>query len=80
MGVTNDLRTRLSQHNEDSIGLKKSFARKYNCYYLIYWERHQWIQHAIEREKEIKGWKREKKINLVNQFNPDWHFLNDEID
>ncbi|MEQ6120686.1 GIY-YIG nuclease family protein [Reichenbachiella sp. MALMAid0571] len=80
VGVTNDLRTRLFQHYEDSIGIKKTFAGKYNCYHLVYWERHQWIQHAIDREKEIKGWKRFRKDDLINEFNPDWKFLNDEID
>ena len=80
VGVTNDLRTRLSQHYEDSIGPKKTFAGKYNCCHLVYWERHQWIQHAIDREKEIKGWKRFKKDVLITEFNADWKFLNDEID
>lgn len=79
-GMTNDLRTRLTQHLEDSKGEKKSFAGKYNCYYLIYWERHQYVNHAIEREKEVKGWKRFKKEDLVNSVNPGWRFLNDDID
>lgn len=79
-GMTNDLSTRLQQHREDALGEKKTFAGKYNCYYLIFWERHQYVNHAIEREKEIKGWKRFKKINLINDFNPGWRFLNDEIE
>ncbi|MFK7954022.1 MAG: GIY-YIG nuclease family protein [Ekhidna sp.] len=79
-GVTNDLSIRMKQHYEDSVNEKKSFAGKYNCYHLIYWERHQYIQHAIEREKEIKGWKRFKKIDLINEFNPDWKFLNNYMD
>jgi putative endonuclease len=57
IGMTNDLRTRMLQHKEDALGLKKSWAGKYNCYHLIYWERHQFVEHAIEREKELKGWK-----------------------
>jgi putative endonuclease len=79
-GVTNDLRTRMLQHKEDAHGSKKSWAGKYNCYHLIYWERHQFIEHAIEREKEMKGWKRFKKIDLINEFNPEWRFLNDDLD
>lgn len=59
--MTNDLHTRLSQHKEDADGPKKTFAGKYNCYYLIFWERFQYVNHAIDREKEVKGWRREKK-------------------
>ena len=79
-GVTNDLRYRIWQHEEDSRNSKKSFAGKYNCYHLVYFERYQYIAHAIEREKEIKGWLRKKKEKLINDFNPNWRFLNDEID
>ena len=78
-GITNDLLARLNQHKADANSDKKTFAGKYNCFYLLYWERHQHVNHAIEREKEIKGWKRFKKENLINTFNPEWRFLNDEI-
>jgi len=47
--------------------------------YIIYWERFPWIQHAIEREKELKSWRRPKKEELKKGFNPDWKFLNDEV-
>lgn len=67
-GVTNDLKTRLSEHYQDSIGLKEHFTGKYNCYNLVYFERHQYIEHAIEREKQIKGWLRIKKVNLISEF------------
>ena len=77
-GVTNDLYTRLQYHLEQS-GKKKSFAGRYNCIYLIYWERHHDINHAISREKQIKGWSRKRKENLVEEFNPTWAFLNDQI-
>ncbi|MES2447409.1 MAG: GIY-YIG nuclease family protein [Bacteroidota bacterium] len=77
-GVTNDLETRLIQHRENTEG-KFSFTKKYNCFYLIFFERYQYIQHAIEREKEIKGWKRIKKVKLIEEENPNWRFLNDEI-
>ena len=70
----------MSQHKADALGEKKTFAGKYNCYHLVYWERHQFVNDAIEREKEIKGWKRFKKIKLVEKFNPEWKFLNDELD
>jgi putative endonuclease len=68
------------QHQQDAMDKKKSFAGKYNSFYLVYFERFQYIQHAIEREKEIKGWVRRKKEALINEFNPGWRFLNDELE
>lgn len=79
-GLTNDLLPRLGEHKQDSESGKKHFAGKYNCIHLIYWERFDWIEHAIEREKEIKGWTRIKKEKLIASTNPDWKFLNDEIE
>jgi putative endonuclease len=79
-GVTNDLTRRISEHKKDAEGEKKHFAGKYNVYFLVYWERHQYILHAIEREKQIKGWLRAKKETLISEFNPEWRFLNDELD
>ncbi len=78
IGITNNLFIRLNQHYENR-GHKKTFAGRYFCYLLIYWERFQFIQHAIEREKEMKGWRREKKEQLIHDFNPEWKFLNAEI-
>lgn len=78
-GVTNDLTRRPYEHKVDSIGIKKHFAGKYNCIYLIYFERFQFIEHAIEREKEIKGWRRSKNEELIKSINPEWSFLNDEV-
>ncbi|MFY0598393.1 MAG: GIY-YIG nuclease family protein [Cyclobacteriaceae bacterium] len=75
VGMTNDLKTRIQQHFE-SRGDGKHFASKYYCYNLIYWERFQWVQHAIEREKEIKKWRREKKEALIEMENSNWGFLN----
>ena len=80
VGVTNDLHFRLKEHEMDAKKEKQHFAGKYNCVHLIYWETFQWIEHAIEREKEIKGWSRLKKEKLITEFNPQWRFLNDEID
>jgi len=78
IGVTNDLPTRLQQHYENK-GQQKTFAGRYFCYNLIYWERFDYIQHAIEREKELKKWNRKKKENLINELNPEWRFFNDEV-
>jgi putative endonuclease len=77
-GVTNDLDKRLYEHYF-GINQAESFTSKYKCFYLVWYERHQYINHAIEREKEIKGWIRDKKIKLIEQENPNWTFLNKEI-
>ncbi len=76
-GVTNDLERRLQEHLEHNMNDRKTFAGKYFCYYLVYYEWYQYIQAAIQREKEIKGWLRVKKEKLITSFNPDWRFLND---
>jgi putative endonuclease len=77
VGVTNNLEVRIAQHVEgNSIN---SFTHKYKCYYLIHYERFQYINDAIDREKEIKSWSRVKKNALIETENKDWKFLNDEI-
>ena len=77
-GVTNNLKRRLSEHEANSHEHNKCFTGRYNCYHLIYYERFQRILDAIGREKEIKGWKRNKKENLIREFNPEWRFLNND--
>ncbi len=79
-GVTNALKLRVTQHEDDAKGEKKSFAGRYNAYHLVYYERHQYVLNAIDREKEIKGWKRYKKVALIESINPEWRFLNDDLD
>lgn len=74
-GVTNNIEVRLVQHFQNSVS-SKTHAGKYNCYYLVYLEYHTDINYAIEREKEIKKWRREKKNKLIEQHNPEWEFLN----
>jgi putative endonuclease len=80
-GVTNDLERRLYEHyfGLDNTDKQISFTTKYKCFYLVWYERHQYIQHAIEREKEIKGWLRAKKISLIEEENKNWEFLNKDI-
>ncbi|MBX9785410.1 MAG: GIY-YIG nuclease family protein [Chitinophagaceae bacterium] len=81
VGVTNDLRTRLAQYYHHAQPFThSSFAGKYNAYYLIYYERFGFVEHAIDREKEIKGWRRSKKEELIRSFNPEWKFLNNEVE
>ena len=79
IGVTNDIQKRLSQHYFDSQNAKKSFAGKYNCYYLLYYETFVDINLAILREKQLKGLRREKKDKLISDFNPNWDFLNNDV-
>ena len=79
VGVTNDLNVRTRQHYENR-GDKSTFAGKFYCYNLVYYEHFTHIEHAIAREKEIKKWRREKKAALIESVNPNWRFLNEEID
>ena len=76
IGVTNDLQRRTYEHEN---GLFPGFTQKYNCHFLVYYEHFQNIDDAIVREKELKKWRREKKEKLINEFNADWNFLNNEI-
>lgn len=76
--MTNSLEERIVEHYMDRID-KKHFAGKYNCFYLIFYEDYEYVNDAIAREKEIKGWLRSKKNKLVNEINPGWEFLNEEL-
>ena len=77
-GVTNNLSQRLIEHWMNR-GNLKTFAGKYSCHNLIYYEEFAYIYNAIAREKEIKGWRREKKLKLISSLNPNHFFLNAEI-
>lgn len=76
IGMTNNLKVRLEQHKENIIIGNKTFASKYNLEFLVYYEKYTWVQEAIAREKELKKWRREKKLNLIKEFNPAFEFLN----
>jgi putative endonuclease len=60
-------------------GNPATFAGKYYCYNLIYFEEFAYIYNAIAREKEIKGWRKEKKLKLIRTNNPDLFFQNAEV-
>ena len=77
-GVTNNLEQRLTEHYVNK-GNDETFAGKYHCYYLLFFERYQYIDKAIAREKQIKGWLRKKKEALINEENSEWRFLNEDI-
>lgn len=79
IGVTNNLGLRLQQHKENIENDVKTFASKYNLQFLVYYEKFSWIQLAIAREKELKGWRRDKKIDLIKSFNENFEFLNNRF-
>ena len=74
VGMTNDLERRILQHRENK-GNPETFAGKYYCYNLVYYERHTNANHAVEREKEIKLMNREDKEKLIKEVNPKLLFL-----
>jgi putative endonuclease len=69
IGVTNDLMRRASEHKR---GLIPGFSKRYRTKRLVYFEQCDRIEVAIAREKELKGWRRSKKIALIRSFNPTW--------
>lgn len=75
-GVTNDLLRRTYEHKNKII---KGFTSRYNTHLLVYYEFFDNEIAAITREKQIKDYKRQKKINLINAFNPEWNDLFDTI-
>jgi putative endonuclease len=76
VGVTNNLVRRVFEHRE---GLVEGFTRQYDVKTLVYYEQHATIPLAIQREKNIKHWSREWKIDLIVALNPDWRDLYPDI-
>jgi putative endonuclease len=74
-GVTNDLARRAYEHRNKLVA---GFASKYNITKLVYYEPTNDVISAIEREKQIKGWLRAKKVALIETMNPEWRDLADE--
>ncbi|MFW0716793.1 GIY-YIG nuclease family protein [Pedobacter sp. N23S346] len=73
IGVTSDLYSRIVEHREKKY--PQSFTAKYNCIKLIYYEQFSTITEAIGREKQLKNWRREWKINLIQTQNQNWDDL-----
>ena len=69
IGVTTDIYTRVQQHKN---GKFEGFSKQYNCTRLLYYERHEDISQSIAREKQLKSWRREKKLNLIRTQNPNF--------
>jgi putative endonuclease len=76
MGVTNNLYRRAIEHRE---GRGSGFTSKYRANKLVYYEVYEHVFDALEREKQIKGGSRQKKLDLINAMNPDWRDLFDEL-
>jgi len=76
IGMTNNLKIRLQQHKNNIDTKTKTFASTYNIEYLVFYEKFVWVQEAIAREKELKKWRRDKKLALIRDFNPKFEFLN----
>jgi len=75
-GVTNDLIRRVAEHRA---GTGSQFTKRYNVQKLVYFEPTDDINSAIEREKQIKGGSRQKKIDLIENINPGWNDLLDDL-
>jgi len=75
-GVTNDLVRRVFEHKNQMVD---GFTKRYNLKYLVYYETTNDVHEAIAREKQIKGWLRAKKLQLINSLNPAWKDLSEEF-
>jgi len=73
-GVTNDLLRRVWQHKNKTA---PGFASKYNVVRLVYYDETPNVAAAIAREKQVKGWRRSRKIALIESLNPEWRDLSD---
>ena len=71
-GVTGNILQRVYEHKT---GAFEGFTSRYKLDRLVYWERFQYVHNAIAREKQVKGWKRVKKVQLVVGMNPTWKDL-----
>ena len=69
IGVTSDLIKRIWEHKNDVI---EGFTKQYCVHMLVWFEQHETMESAISREKGLKAWKRDWKLNLIETMNPDW--------
>ena len=73
-GMTNNLEKRVAEHKSGEI---EGFTSQFREGRLVYWESFDDVRKAISREKQIKGWRREKKVALIESINRDWHDLSE---
>jgi putative endonuclease len=76
VGVTSDLIKRVWEHKH---GVVEGFTKRYGVHTLVWFEMHETMESAIQREKTLKGWKRRWKLELIERENPDWMDLYDNI-
>ena len=76
IGVTSDLVKRIWEHKNN---LAEGFTRRYNVHNLVWYELHDNMTSAIEKEKRMKEWKRDWKLKLIENFNPGWQDLYDTL-
>ena len=76
-GVTNDLLGRSTEHQS---GEGSEFTARYHCDRLLYFEFFRYVRDAIRREKQIKSWRRSKKVALIESVNPAWRDLSKDLD
>ncbi len=76
IGVTNNLIRRVYEHRN---GLIKGFTKKYNCHKLVWYLETHDVESAIIKEKQMKKWIREYKENVINELNPEWKDLYNDL-
>jgi putative endonuclease len=76
LGMTRDLERRVLEHKKKS---RIGFSARYKTSKLVYFEAFGQVKNAIAREKEIKGWRREKKVALIERMNPEWRDLSEDF-
>ena len=76
IGVTSDLPKRAWEHRE---GLVEGFSKRYDCKSLVWFEKHDEIEQAIRREKQMKEWQRAWKLRVIEEMNPNWDDLFETI-
>jgi putative endonuclease len=76
IGITDSLEKRIFEHRE---GLIEGFTQQYNCTKLVFYEGYSDRTAGLRREKQLKGWRREKKLSLIQAQNPHWNDLYDEV-
>jgi putative endonuclease len=76
VGVTSNLVQRIWQHKNDQV---EGFTKKYKVHTLVWYEQHETMESAINREKALKEWQRAWKLELIESTNPEWHDLYEEI-
>jgi putative endonuclease len=76
IGATSDLARRVEEHKLDVV---ESFTKRYQIHTLVYYEAHEDIRDAIERERQLKKWERKWKLRLIEELNPNWVDLSEGL-